>query len=921
MPVLHRRLDVSWTPAQMLRLLRDQPGLFGLVGHWYGDAAIVGWSPAYTLGPAEDPFTSLTELPAVDRSDRFGGGWVGAWGYQLGRAVERLPPAPPRPVPLADFHLAYYEHVLVRDADGWAFEALVSDANRARIERRLQQVRRLLAGGAPPTRPYACSDFTGRPGGAGHREAVTRTLEHLAAGDIFQANICRRFEADFSGDPLDAFCAGVERLEPQYAAFLRTSDGAIASFSPELFLHRRGRSVKTSPIKGTAALDRAVHELVDSAKNRAENVMIVDLMRNDLGRVCIPGSVRVEDVARAEQHTGVWHLVSDVVGELAAGADDADLLRATFPPGSVTGAPKVRAMEIIAEVEATGRETYTGAIGYVSPCAGLELNVAIRTFEFAGGRVWLGAGGGVVVDSTPHGELQETVVKAGPLVAAIGARVGTAEPDRRREPVAEDVAEPESASAVAELPSVDLSLGLFTTLLVRDGHPVDLEPHLARLGASLSSCYGWALAADTADRVQELAAGLRGRHRLRVTAVPEADRTRDPRRNVASGPQSTVAPELAATSLAGRSSDPWHLLPVVVPGGMGPHKYSDRRRLAAVEPAPGTWSDTCDALVSDCDGSILESGRGNLFVVTDDGVHTPAVDGRILPGVVRQRVLDELAAAGIPVTLQHRLTLDDLTRATEVFATSSLDGVRPVGSVVGAGEWATGPCTAWLQTQLLPAGGQRVPVRTTARGTDVRLLLIDNYDSFVYNLDQYVRELGARTHVVRNDATTVAEIADAVAEDRLHGIVISPGPGSPTEAGISNATIHRLGADIPILGVCLGHQCIAEVYGGSIRGADAILHGKQSLVYHDGAGVFAGLSGPLPVGRYHSLVVDKLPEELQPTAWTAGGVLMGLRHRRYDVEGVQFHPESVLTRDGHQILANFLHRCAERREDRRGVPI
>ena len=250
-----------------------------------------------------------------------------------------------------------------------------------------------------------------------HRTSVARALEHIRAGDIFQVNLCARLDAPFEGDPLDLFCAGVEALAPAYAAFVDAPEGAVASFSPELFLRRTGDEVLTSPIKGTAPLDSDPDELTASAKNRAENVMIVDLMRNDLGRVCTPGSVRVPALVRAERHA-VWHLVSDVVGHLGPDVTDSALLRATFPPGSVTGAPKVRAMEIAAELEPTAREAYTGAIGHVSAAAGLELNVAIRTFEISGGWVWLGVGGGIVADSTPDGELAECFVKARPLIEA-----------------------------------------------------------------------------------------------------------------------------------------------------------------------------------------------------------------------------------------------------------------------------------------------------------------------------------------------------------------------------------------------------------------------------------------------------------------------------------------------------------------------
>src|SRR5690606_35487472 len=191
---------------------------------------------------------------------------------------------------------------------------------------------------------------------------------------------------------------------------------------------RVGRDVATSPIKGTRPrvgpeAERMRSQLDGSEKDRAENVMIVDLMRNDLGRVCDPGSIAVPRLFELEAHPGVWHLVSEVTGTLRAEVGDGGLLRASFPPGSVTGALKVRAMEIIAEVEATAREVYTGAIGMVSPAAGAEWNVAIRTFEVAGDAVWLGVGGGIVAESDPDAELAECLTKASPLVEALGGSV------------------------------------------------------------------------------------------------------------------------------------------------------------------------------------------------------------------------------------------------------------------------------------------------------------------------------------------------------------------------------------------------------------------------------------------------------------------------------------------------------------------
>lgn len=191
------------------------------------------------------------------------------------------------------------------------------------------------------------------------------------------------------------------------------------------------------------------------------------------------------------------------------------------------------------------------------------------------------------------------------------------------------------------------------------------------------------------------------------------------------------------------------------------------------------------------------------------------------------------------------------------------------------------------------------------------VLMIDNYDSFTFNVVQYLGELGAEVVTHRNDAITLEEI-EALAPSHL---VISPGPCTPDQAGISMAAIRRFAGRIPVLGVCLGHQAIGQVYGGKVVRAPQVMHGKTSRIRHLGQGVFAGLEDPLEVTRYHSLVVEResLPDSLEVTAWcddadVTPGLVMGLRHRELDVEGVQFHPESILTRQGHELLANFLKR-------------
>ena len=431
------KLDSSVAPQDALRLLADEPWPFALTGDWAGGGAVVGSNPLVVAEPGADPFALLDALPLVGetshRDAAVGGGWFGWLGYRLGRRIEDLPEGPPRPVRLPEFHLAYYDHLLHLDPFGqWWFEALVGTGAEDRIARRLDDLRARLAsaGGSSPgydtPEPFRLS-HTDK---SAHMAAVSECRERIIAGEIYQANICLRLETRWGGSITELYARALDHIWPPRGGAFRTPWGGIASLSPELFLRRRGDAVVTAPIKGTikrpeddGIAQAALAALRRSPKDAAEHVMIVDLMRNDIGRVCAYGTVEAPRLPEAEPHPGVWHLVSKVHGRLRPGVGHADLLRATFPPGSVTGAPKIQAMRVISELEPTGREVYTGAIGFASPLAGLELNVAIRTFEQCNGRLWLGAGGGIVADSDPEHEFEEALVKAGPLAAAIGSRI------------------------------------------------------------------------------------------------------------------------------------------------------------------------------------------------------------------------------------------------------------------------------------------------------------------------------------------------------------------------------------------------------------------------------------------------------------------------------------------------------------------
>lgn len=856
------RLDISATPTELLRRFRGRDRLVALVGSWgFGDAVI-----------AFEPQQTLTHLDEIDLKNSvgvgFAGTWIGALGYQYGRALEDLGPQPPRPFPQADLRFGYYDLVLRFAGGQWFLDSLgTPDAAR-----RDDILASLEAAAAP--QPYELSEFSMHPDPDAHRASVERVLEHIRAGDIFQANLCTRIDASFQGDPLDVFCTGVDELSPAYAAYISGPESAIVSFSPELFLRRTGDSIVTSPIKGTAPLSTDPEELASSAKNRAENVMIVDLMRNDLGRICQPGTVRVPALNRLEKHT-VWHLVSDVAGSLAPEVSDAQILRATFPPGSVTGAPKVRAMQIINELEPTAREAYTGAIGYVSSTAGMELNVAIRTFEFArdaqgNQRVWLGVGGGIVADSDPHDELVECLNKAQPLVRAIGGHL----------PINEESAPASDAHVRPKnrAPHANPSRGIFETILVEEGIAADLAAHLARLDTSSRALYGLGIDTQLTERILSTIESTVGTHRLNITVTPS---------------DSSLETTIGLTPFE-RTEQQWSLVPRILPGGQGEHKWVDRSLLAS--------SSATEPLLIDEDGTLLETARANIFLVMDDGLHTPALDGRVLPGTMRRQVIERAWSLGIPV-FQHRLTTADLARAHEVFATNALRGIVPIISCDGIGEWQVGSVHQQLAE---PQPNPNTQSALNDRPATPHVLFIDNYDSFVFNLVQYAGELGARTTVIRNDALSVAEALALIEAEGITHLIVSPGPGTPADAGISEDLIQATQNLLPILGVCLGHQAIVEAFGGKVGRGERPVHGKASLIHHDQSGVFRGLASPIVCGRYHSLVATELGPELRVIAHTADGTVMAVEHAQLTIYGVQFHPESILTSHGHDMIENFL---------------
>ncbi len=367
----------------------------------------------------------------------YGPGWIGYVGYEFGRHIEKLPGKAVRDTLLPEVHLGLYDAVAVYDAVGkkWFLawldlgspgggggrEALKRIIGSAGAE---PEVSEAEASPAPRALPEAESNFTPEA----YRRAVQRCIDYIAAGDIFQVNLSQRFTVANAPAPLSIYRALRRRNPAWYSAMLLLGDSAVLSSSPELFLRVRGREVLTRPIKGTrrrtgdpAADAAAAAELLVSPKDNAELAMIIDLLRNDLGRVCRYGTVRVAGRRELETHPTVYHLVGTVVGKLHARVDLVKLLAATFPGGSITGAPKIRAMEIIDELEGVARGVYTGSIGYLGLTGSAELNIAIRTVVCDRGQAHVHAGGGIVADSTCEGEYQETLDKARALLEAVAA--------------------------------------------------------------------------------------------------------------------------------------------------------------------------------------------------------------------------------------------------------------------------------------------------------------------------------------------------------------------------------------------------------------------------------------------------------------------------------------------------------------------
>ncbi|WP_033136976.1 aminodeoxychorismate synthase component I [Aeromonas finlandensis] len=381
----------------------------------------------------EDPLTLLARtqqqlLGALDLCATrlpFIGGALGLFGYDLGRRFERLPVQASADIAVPDMAVGIYDWALLRNVATGDWQ-LVHWGDEAGLARRLTWLEQQQAKPAPAF--ALLGPWQSNMSRAEYGEKFARIQAYLAAGDCYQINLTQRFSAPYQGNEWQAYCVLAAANKAPFSAFIRLPDSALLSLSPERFLLLDGRHIETKPIKGTRprhadpATDQQVAlELAWADKDRSENLMIVDLLRNDIGRVSRPGSVSVPHLFTVESFPAVHHLVSTIHGELDARWQGVDLLRACFPGGSITGAPKIRAMAIIEELEPQRRNAYCGSIGYLSQHGRMDTSICIRTLIAEAGRLHCWAGGGIIADSDADSEYQETYDKVARILPPLSA--------------------------------------------------------------------------------------------------------------------------------------------------------------------------------------------------------------------------------------------------------------------------------------------------------------------------------------------------------------------------------------------------------------------------------------------------------------------------------------------------------------------
>nr|WP_319491404.1 aminodeoxychorismate synthase component I [uncultured Desulfobacter sp.] len=510
--------------------------------------------------------------------------------------------------------------------------------------------------------------------------AVSRIIEHLGQGDIYQANLSQRFGTDFTGDTYALFLTLFEKNPAPFFAFVQAGDHQVVSSSPERFINVEGQWVETRPIKGTIARADAAEQdrqnaenLSKSIKDDAELTMIVDLMRNDLARVCEHDSVQVTSHKRLEAYDNVYHLVSVVQGRLKKDVSCAQVLRAAFPGGSITGCPKIRAMEIIDRIEPVKRHVYTGAIGYLSFHATMDLSIAIRTAVVHDGRLNFSVGGGVVYDSDPEQEFEETLAKGKTLMDALVNRAGSDIENKRIAWVNGRFVSQKLALMPTDIPGLLYGAGLFETIRVDAGMPIRLPKHIRRLENSWVSVFGGTLPDINWQSVVGELIKQNGFEQntcaIKLVAVKD-DR---PGRHVFAA--AFIRPYVHRLELLGKKGLDLVTFPHARHSFLADHKsmnylFYDRARAFALDHGAD------EALILNADGTVSETNTCNILALDGKELIVPA-SRHALKGITLGSVEQILAEKGFKAS-RVAVDAETLRALPNIFVTNALMGMVPV---------------------------------------------------------------------------------------------------------------------------------------------------------------------------------------------------------------------------------------------------
>jgi para-aminobenzoate synthetase component 1 len=645
-----------------------------------------------TLSLECDPFDMLRQLMrqyavAFDNPDMpVGAGLFGYLSYDLKDAVEDLPRTSIDDNGLPQLSLFAPSAIIIHDKTTGqtvlctpirkhaGSPVPVVDAGTLTAEMAYRPVRH---DGFSGGRTGLQSSFTR----SAYMDSIKRIKNYIKSGDIYQVNLSQRFETDFEGSPFSMFKTLYETAPGPFYAFVNAGDHQIISTSPERFLKRSGNLVETRPIKGTRPRGKTPEEdnafsddLLQSAKDDAELSMIVDLMRNDLGRVCRGGSVRVAEHRRLEAYHNVFHLVSVVTGELMPGKDSMDLLRAAFPGGSITGCPRIRAMEIIDELEPVRRHVYTGSIGYLSFHDTLDLSIAIRTATIHQNRMVFSVGGGVVYDSDPAEEYEETLHKGKTLMGVLQMEktpIGDAEWVWQNGRI---VLKKEAMLPLSAL-GVQYGYGFFETIRVEKGIPQFLNDHIRRFDTAWNALFQTPPPDLTWKHVISKVIG-RNNLQNETAAVKimafHGDRTAPPFHHhlAVSARKYTPRPGILKNSGLTLATYPHpHITPLADHKTLN-YLYYYLAGIWAVE------NGADEALILNPDGSMSETNTANILMIQGNRVIRPE-SPHVLAGVMEKQVLRHLEKAGYAIHTQ-KIILAELLAADQVFLTNSLMGAVPV---------------------------------------------------------------------------------------------------------------------------------------------------------------------------------------------------------------------------------------------------